>query len=136
MELHAIEQSVFFQFFADDGESVFSAINRNVEIGDDVRNRSDVIFVRMRENDGANHALVLFQIGGVGNDDVNAEEFLLGEHEARIDDDDVVAGAENEHVHSKFAEPAERDGPYRGLAQFFSLSLVQKVLARGVWSAY
>ena len=60
----------------------------------------------------ADHALVLLQVGGVGDDDVHAEKFLLGEHQARIDDDDVVAGAQDEHVHSELAQPAERDGPH------------------------
>ena len=125
MELRLIEQAVLFELFADERERELRAVNRNVEIGDDVGNRADVVFMRVGQNDGAHHALVLFQVGDVGNDDIHAEQFLLGEHEARVNDDDVVAGAQGEHVHSELAQPAERDGPYRGLAQVIFLSLIR-----------
>ena len=39
----------------------------------------------------------------------DAEEFGLGEHEAGVNDDDVVAEAEGEAVHAEFAQTAERN---------------------------
>ena len=88
--------------------------------------RADVIFVRVRQHDGAHHSLVLLQVGDVRDDDVHAEQFLLGEHQARVDHDDVVAGAQRHHVHAEFAQSAQRNGPQRWFAQFmlpaFSLS--------------
>jgi hypothetical protein len=50
--------------------------------------------------------LVLDEVGDVGDDDVDAEELGLGEHEAGIDDDDVVFIAESEAVHAELAESA------------------------------
>jgi hypothetical protein len=60
----------------------------------------------MGEDDGADVLLVLDEVGDVGDDDVDAEELGLGEHEAGIDDDDVVFIAEGEAVHAELAESA------------------------------
>ena len=46
------------------------------------------------------------QIGDVGNDDIDAEQFGFGEHQAGIDDDDVVSPADGHAVHAEFAEAA------------------------------
>ena len=48
------------------------------------------------------------QIGDVGDDDVDAEQFGFGEHEPGVDDDNVVAPANGHAVHAEFAEPTER----------------------------
>ena len=47
------------------------------------------------------------QIGDVGDDDVDAEQFGFGEHQAGVDDDDVVAPANGHAVHSELAQAAE-----------------------------
>ena len=45
----------------------------------------------------------------VGNDEVDAREPSLGKHKAGVDGDHVVAEANDHHVHSELAEPAQRD---------------------------
>jgi hypothetical protein len=56
---------------------------------------------------------ILFEIGDVGNDEVDAEEFGFGEHHSGVDDDDGFADANRHHVHAKFAETTERNYSYR-----------------------
>jgi hypothetical protein len=51
---------------------------------------------------------ILLEIGDVGDDEVDAEEFGFGEHHAGVDDEDVVTETKDHHVHSEFAETAER----------------------------
>ena len=62
---------------------------------------------------------ILLQIGDIGNNQVNAEQFGFGEHHARVNDDDVVTETQGHHVHAEFAETAERNcrEGLRGLAQ-------------------
>ena len=60
---------------------------------------------------------ILLQVGDVGNDDVDAEQFGFREHHARVDHQDVVPGAQGHHVHAEFAQSAERNSPQRRLAQ-------------------
>src|SRR5215472_16046568 len=85
------------------------AIDRDVEFGENPGQRADMVFVAVCEDDAA-HALAVFdEVGNVRNDDVDAEKFGLGEHEAGVDDDDVVTPAEGHAVHSELAKAAERN---------------------------
>ena len=67
--------------------------------------------MRVREDDAAHLLLVLLQIGDVGDDEIDAQHLLVREHEARVDDDDVVALFEREHVLADLADTTERDDP-------------------------
>jgi hypothetical protein len=94
-----------------------------------------VVFVAMGEDDGADVFAILSEIGNVGHDDVDAEEFRFREHEAGIDNDDVVFPAEGQAVHAEFPEAAKGDD-----FQFFALHLSGSMLTpawafemRGCW---
>ncbi len=50
---------------------------------------------------------VFNEIADIGDDDVHAEQLFFGEHEAGVDNDNVIAVAEGEAVHAEFAQPAE-----------------------------
>ena len=67
-----------------------------------------MVFVAVREDEGAHLLAVLDQIGDIGDDDVDAEQFVFGEHQPGIDDDDVIAPADGHAVHSELAESAQR----------------------------
>ena len=47
--------------------------------------------------------------GGAGHDEIDAVHLLVGEHEPAVDDDDLVAVLEDEHVLADLADAAERD---------------------------
>ena len=111
VQFRCIEQAVLFELFAHQRQRELRAVNRHVQIAKDVGNRADVVLVRVRQHDGAHHVLVLLQVSDVGDDDVHAQQFLLGEHQARVDHDNVVAGAEGHHVHAELAQSAQRNGP-------------------------
>ena len=66
-----------------------------------------MVFVAVGEHDAAHVLAVLDEIGDVGDDDIDAEQFGFGEHEAGVDDDNVVAPANGHAVHAEFAEAAE-----------------------------
>ena len=56
---------------------------------------------------------VLLEVGDVGDDEVDPEHLLVGEHEAAVDHDDLVAVFEEVHVLADLADPAERDDAER-----------------------
>ena len=85
------------------------AVDRNIQIREDEGKRADVIFVAVRQEDGFDFALVLEQVSDVGDDDVDAKQFIVGKHDSGIDDDDGSVAAERHHVHAEFAETAERN---------------------------
>ncbi len=99
----------FFEAFFDERKGEASAVNGDVEIAEDVGEGADVIFVAVRENDGADVLAILLEIGDVGNDEVDAEKLGFGEHHAGVNDENVVTETKHHHVHAEFAETAERD---------------------------
>ena len=68
-----------------------------------------MVFVAVGQDKPADHFPVLLQIGEIGRDDVDAEQFRIGEHHSRIDDDDVVAVTDGHRVHAELAQSAQRN---------------------------
>ena len=99
-----VEKAGFVEALFDQREREARAVHRNVEVAKDVGKRADVVFVAVGQYDRADEMAILFEIGDVGNDEVDAEEFGFWEHHSGVDDDDVVAEAQHHHVHSEFAE--------------------------------
>ena len=77
-----IQQTVLFQLVFDVGQGEFGAPNRHVQLGQNPRQRTDVVFVAVRENDAAHALAVLGQVRNVGDNDVDAQQFGLGKHQA------------------------------------------------------
>src|SRR4029077_15882637 len=68
----------------------------------------DVVFMAMRQDDGLNPLSIFDEVGNVWYDDVHAEQFCFGEHQARVNHDNVVAPAYGHAVHSELPEAAQR----------------------------
>jgi hypothetical protein len=60
----------------------------------------------VRQDYAANFIAVLQQIGDVRNYDVHPEQLGFWEHQAGVDDDNVVTVAHGHAIHSKFAKTA------------------------------
>jgi hypothetical protein len=68
-----------------------------------------VIFVAVRKNDAA-YALAIFgEIRNIGDNDVYAQQFRFGEHQTRVDDDNVITPPDGHAVHTELAQPPEGD---------------------------
>ena len=83
------------------------------ELGEDVGQRADVVLVGVGDEERAHLGAVLLEVADVGDDEVDAEHLLVREHEAAVDDDDVVAVLEDVHVLADLPHPAERDDAER-----------------------
>ena len=79
------------------------------ELRQDVRQAADVVLVRVRDEEGLDLLAALLEVGHVGHDEVDAEHLLVGEHQAAVDDHDLVAVLEDVHVLADLAHPTERD---------------------------
>ena len=117
-QLGIVQQFVLFELAFDIGQRELGGVDRNIELAQDPGQPADMVFVAVRQNDRRARAAVLDQIGDVGDDNVDAEKVALGEHEAGIDDDDVVFPADGQAVHAELAEAAKGDD-----LQFFALHL-------------
>src|SRR5215472_7049034 len=108
-EVSIVEEAVFVELALDIGECELGAVDRDVQLGKNPGQAADVILMAMGEDNGADQGAVFYEKADIGDDDVDAEELFLGEHEAGVDDDDVVTETEGEAVHAELAQPAERD---------------------------
>src|SRR5213594_396431 len=88
----------------DVGESKFSSPHRNIQFGKHPWKSADMVLVSVREHDAAYSLPVLDQVGNVGHNDVDAQQFGFGEHQSGVDDDNVVAPAQGHAVHSELAQ--------------------------------
>ncbi len=78
-------------------------------MGEQEGDAADVVFVAVGEDQAADVFAILLEVGEVGGDDVDAQEFGVGEHHAGVEHDDVVAIADGHAVHAELAEASERD---------------------------
>ena len=97
---------VFDQLGLDQRERQRRAVDGAVDVGQQVRNRADVILVAVRQHERRGPCLLL-QIRQIRNDQIHAEQFGIREHDASVHDDGRVAPGEREHVHAELAEAAE-----------------------------
>ena len=118
------QKSMLFQALAHQRQREARAKNRHVKVTQDVGQGADVIFVAVRQHNGAHLLAILLQVGDVRNDDVHAQQLGFRKHHAGVDHQDVIPSAQGEHVHAKFAQAAQRNGPKRRLAQLSCSSLI------------
>ncbi len=109
VKLGVLQQPVFFQAPFHQRQREGRAVHRHVDFAEQERNRADVIFVAMRQDQRAHLVAILFEIREVGRDDVDAQQFGVRKHHAGVHDDDVVPVADGHRVHAELAQTAERD---------------------------
>jgi len=92
--------------------------DRSAEVLQEERQGACVVLVAVGDHDAAQLVLALDDVGVVGQDEVDARELGVGEHDAGVHDDHIVAVLEDRHVLADSVEPAERDDPQDVLALF------------------
>jgi hypothetical protein len=102
------EHLVLGRPLADEPESIAWTEYRDVEAPQEVRNRADVVFVTVREEQ-ADDAKRL-EGREIGMDDVDPEAPVVEGH-ATIDDERLSALLERQAVHPYFAEPSKGQKP-------------------------
>ena len=113
-EERVVVELVLLDLVAEQAAGQGAGVDRHArELGQDVRQRADVVLVGVGDEERPDLGAVLLEVGDVGDDEVDAEHLLVGEHEAAVDDDDVVAVLEDVHVLADLPHPAERDDAER-----------------------
>ena len=82
---------------------------REIEHWQNIRQTADMIFVAVRNEDTANVLLFVAQIARIGNNKIDAEHLLVGEHYSGIDNDDVVTILYDHHILSDFPQASQWD---------------------------
>src|SRR5207245_1754350 len=123
------EDAVLLQLRLDQPQREPGSVDRDVELLQDKRKPADVIFMPVAQEDSEHVAAAVEQIGDVGKDQVDSEHVLLGEHQPRVDDEDLLVPFEGPHVDADLAEAAEREVPEPRSANRGSRELTPKALS-------
>src|SRR5216684_18815 len=99
---------VFDQVTARERERYLAAIHGDRKALQQVRQRADMVLVRMGEDDALNFEAGLFHIGELGYQEAAAERTFLGEHNAGVDHNGALAALDDQKIQANFAETAER----------------------------
>ena len=94
------------QLAGEDGDLV-------VKVLQEIRERAGVVLVAVRDDDAAELVLVLEDIGVVGQDQVDTGLEVIGEHEAGIDEDHILAALDGGHVLADTVKAAQRNDAER-----------------------
>ena len=106
-ELGLVQQPVLGQLGRCQTQRVPGAVDGNMaQGGEHEGQRPDVILVAVGQHDGLNLGGVVNQEGDVGDNDVDAQEFFIREHQAGIHHDHLGSVAEHHHVHPELPEAA------------------------------
>ena len=95
---------MFFETALHQGNGERSPVDGQVELADQKWDGSDVIFMPVRQDQGPDLVAVVFEVGEVGNYNVDPEQFGIREHHSGIDDDHVGPIAQGQAVHAELAE--------------------------------
>src|SRR5204862_2451866 len=111
-QLRRAEQAVLVQLRLDQPERQPGRPDLlDANLSEQVRQRADVILVRVREHDCPDRALAPLQVREVRQDQIDAEMLVAREREATVDNDRVAAELIHGHVLPDLAEAAEGDYP-------------------------
>ncbi len=98
---------MFVEFAFRQSQGEMRSVNRDVEFFQNVGQRTQMIFMAVRENDRRDLVAILFEDFEVGNADIDAIDALFGKAHARIKDEHLVAKAQQSAVHPELADAAE-----------------------------
>ena len=109
VQLGPVQDFVLAQLAFGEADGQPRAVDGDIELLQDKRQRADVVLVAVGQNNPLDHLFVLQQIGDVRDDQIYPELVRAREGEAAVNDDNFVAAAHGGHVFADFADPAERD---------------------------
>jgi hypothetical protein len=66
-----------------------------------------MVFVPVSQNDALYPLTVFDQVGDIGHNDIDAQQFGFRKHQAAVDDNDIVTPTHGHAVHSELAQAAE-----------------------------
>ena len=113
-EQRVVVELVLLDLVAEQAAGEGGGVDRHArELRQHVRQRADVVLVGMGDEERLDVGAAFLEVGDVGDDEVDPEHLLVGEHQAAVDDDDLVAVLEDVHVLADLAHPAERDDAER-----------------------
>ena len=108
-ELRLAHKVVLLELELDEAQRQRRGVHGGIDGLQHIRQRADVVLVAVGDEEAAELLLVFRKIGDVRNDKVHAVHVVLGEAEAAVDDDHVLAVFQHGHVLADLIQTAERN---------------------------
>ena len=68
-----------------------------------------MVFMSVGNKDAVNAVLFVRELTGIGDYKIDSKHFIVGEHQPRINNDDIVSILNDHHVLSDFPQASKRD---------------------------
>ena len=107
MQQHVAQDSMLLKLALRQRQREVRRVDRHIESLQNVRQRAQMIFVTVREHDGGDLFVILFEDFEVRNANIDAIDALFGKAHARIDNNHLVAKTQQRAIHPKLANTAE-----------------------------
>jgi hypothetical protein len=101
--------AAFVELGFDERECKTRAVDRARDPIDHMRDGTDVIFMTVGQDQRFNVTAVRIERREIWNDEIDAEELRLGEHDTGIYEERRLPAGDEQHVHAELAETAERN---------------------------
>jgi len=105
-QLSSAQQTVLLQPAADQPTGEGCSVDGRLKLLQQVGQRASVVHVSVSEDDAANHVKLVAQVVEIGEDQINAQHVILGEHDSHVDDQYVAAIFQHHHVLSYLPQAA------------------------------
>src|SRR5215213_10935931 len=107
MKQHVTEQFVFFELAFSESGCEMRAVNRNVELFQEIRKRTEVIFVTVSEDYRSDIVAVLVQKVEIRDRNVDSIRGFFRKSHSGVENQHLVAETNSHAIHSKLADAAE-----------------------------
>jgi hypothetical protein len=108
-EIDLFARKFLLQLAADERCGEFRTINWDLHLTKQIGQTAHVVFVRMGHEDPPDVLAVLYEIGEIGNDDVDTQHFLIRKAETAVNHNDVVILPDYAAVLADLAYSAQGD---------------------------
>ncbi|MNI83026.1 hypothetical protein D3C73_1397980 [compost metagenome] len=114
MQLDFPKHPVFLQLGTDQTDRQRTAVNRNGQLAEHKRKRTDVVLMPVSQKQTLDFVLVLDQVGNVRDNIIDTGQFGVREFQSCVNNYNLVLVFDAVHVLADFADSAEGIDPYRG----------------------
>ena len=108
-DLGVVEKIVLLQLQLHQGRGQRRRVNGDVDLPQQIGYAADMILMTVGQDQAADPAGIVLQIGKIGQDDIHPVHILVGKPHAAVDDKDITAILDCRHVLADLAETAKRN---------------------------
>ena len=112
-QLRLLEQPVFFQLALDQSQCHAGAINRHIDLFQQICQTADMVLVTVGNDDAANLVLVALHIGEIRNDNIHTGHIHIRKCQTAVQNEHVIAALKHGHVLSDLVQTTQRNDTYR-----------------------